>query len=74
MKHFIKFIFIQFFCLIMILSFILGIGAAESQMWGLAMILLFGPFGIGYIFNFNEMVHFCEVYERACSIKFKKSI
>ena len=74
MKHFIKFIFIQFFCLIMILSFILGIGAAESQMWGWAMILLFGPFGIGYILNFNEMVHFCEVYERACSIKFKNSI
>lgn len=65
-----KYIFIHVICLIMIVSFVLGIGAAESNMWGWAMVLLFGPFGLGYILNFNEMIHFCEVYDRAINIKF----
>ncbi len=69
----IKYISFHFFCLILLIMFILGIGAAESEMWGWAIILLFGPFGLGYLFNFNEMVHFCEVYDRAWSIKIKNS-
>jgi len=52
---------------------ILGIGAAESQMWGWAMILLFGPFGLGYVFNFDEMIHFVEVYDRAWNISLKNN-
>ena len=69
----IKYIGFHLFSLVLIIMVILGIGAAESEMWGWSVILLFGPFGLGYLFNFNEMVHFCEVYDRAWSINLKNS-
>ena len=68
-----KYIGIHLFGLILIIMVILGIGAAESQMWGWAMILLFGPFGLGYVFNFNGMIHFVEVYDRAWNISLKNN-
>lgn len=69
----IKYIAFHLFFFMLLIWFVLGIGAAESNMWGWATILLFGPFGLGYLFNFNGMVHFCEVYDRAWSIKIKNS-
>lgn len=69
----IKYIAIQIFALILVISVVLGIGAAESNMWFQAILFLFGPFGIGYVFDFNNMVHYCEVYERAWSISMKSN-
>lgn len=73
MNSTVKYILIHLFAIVLIISVILGVGAAESNMWGWAIVLLFGPFGLGYVFGFNDMVHFCEVYERAWSIKIKNS-
>jgi len=71
MKHSIKFFLIQIEMLVMLISFIIGIGAAESNEWGWAYFLIFLPFIFGYFTNFNKQIHFCEVYERAWSIKIK---
>ena len=66
-----KYILIHIETILMILSFILGTGAAESSMWWEAFALLFGPFIWGYFTNYENRIHFCEVYSRAWSISLK---
>ena len=67
----IKFILVHLECILMIISVILGIGAAESHIWGWAYSLIAAPFVWGWLVNFNKHIHFVEVYERAMSISFK---
>ncbi|MBQ3415132.1 MAG: hypothetical protein IJH39_07290 [Clostridia bacterium] len=69
----IKFILIHIETFLMIISFVLGTGAAESHEWGWAYFLIFLPFIWGYITNFNKQIHFCEVYERAWGISIKNN-
>lgn len=64
-----KYILIHIEFFVMLFSFILGIGAAENNSWGIAFILLFTPFVWGWASNFIKQIHFCEVYQRACIIK-----
>ena len=67
----IKFILINIELLLMVVSFILGTGAAESKMWLQAYLLIFAPFIWGWLTNFEKQIHFYEVYERAWNIKLK---
>lgn len=67
--HTVKYILVQIETIAMLISFILGIGAAESSMWWSAILLLFGPFLYGHIVNFSKHVDYCEIYNRACRIK-----
>lgn len=69
----VKYILIQIEMILMILSIVLGTGAAESHMWGWAYFLLFFPFIWGWFTNFNQQIHFCEVYSRAWSIALKSN-
>ena len=73
MKNTIKYYLIQLEMLMMIISFMIGVGAAESGSWGLAYFLIFLPFVWGWISNFNSQIHFCEVYSRAWSISLKSN-
>jgi len=73
MKNTIKYYLIQLEMLAMIISFMIGVGAAEAGSWGWAYALIFGPFIFGYLFNFNEQVHFLEIYSRAWSISLKSN-
>lgn len=72
MKTF-KFILIQLEAFLMIICFVLGIGAAEGREWGLAYFLMFAPFLWGWLVNFNAHIHYCEVYERAWGISIKNN-
>lgn len=65
----IKYILIQIEMILMVISIILGLGAAEVNSWTWAYFLLFFPFIWGWASNFNAQIHFCEVYHRACLIK-----
>ena len=69
----IKYILINIEMFLMLISIVLGTGAAESSMWGWTILLLFGPFVWGYITNFEKQIHFCEVYSRAWSISLKSN-
>ena len=73
MKNTIKYYLIQFEMLMMVICFMVGVGAAEVGSWGWAYALIFGPFIFGYLFNFNEQIHFCQVYSRAWSISLKSN-
>jgi hypothetical protein len=57
----------------MIISFILGTGAAESNSFIMSCLLLFGPFAWAKLTNFDAQLHFYEVYERAWNISIKSS-
>ena len=61
----IKYILIHIETLILIFSFILGIGAAEVCKWGWAILLIFGPFAWGYLTNFSKRIAFCEAYRKS---------
>lgn len=69
MKHTVHYYLIQLLMLAMIFSFILGVGAAESSMWGWAIVLMFGPFAFGKLINFGKQIDFCEAYDRAFRVK-----
>lgn len=69
----IKYFLIHFEMLAYLFSIVLGIGAAESSQWGWSYLLLFGPFVIGEILDFNSHIHFLEIYDRAWNIKLKSS-
>ena len=69
MSNMIKYILIQIELLLMLGMFILGIAAAESQMWGQAVLLILAPFVLGAVCYLKEQIHFCEVYSRALNIK-----
>ncbi len=69
----IKYILIHIETFLMIVSFILGTGAAESSMWGWAYALILAPFVWGYLTNFEKQMHFCEVYSRAWNIALKSN-
>lgn len=73
MKHTVKYLLIQVEMIAMIISIILGTGAAESSMWGCAYALIFGPFVWGWLTNFEKQMHFLEVYDRAVSISLKSN-
>lgn len=73
MKHTIRYCLIHVLMLAMIFSFILGVGAAESSMWGWAIALMFGPFAFGWLIDFDKQIKFCEVYDRASRIKYLKT-
>lgn len=69
----IKYFLIHFEMLAYVFSVILGIGAAEVSQWGWACLLLFGPFVVGEILNFESHIKFLEIYDRAWNIKLKSS-
>lgn len=69
-----KYYLIHLEMLALIFSIILGIGAAESAMWGQSILFLFGPFAYGKIVNFGKHIDFCEAYDRAYRIKYIKQI
>lgn len=73
MKNTIKYYLIQFEMLMMVICFMVGVGAAEAGSWAWAYALIFGPFIFRYLFNFNEQIHFCQVYSRAWSISLKSN-
>ena len=73
MKHTVKYLLIQIEMIAMIISIILGTGAAESSMWGWAYALIFGPFVWGWLTNFEKQMHFLEVYDRAVAISLKSN-
>lgn len=68
MKHTIKYLLIQVEVIAMVISFILGTGAAESSAWWQAFALILAPFLWGVITNFEKQMHFYEVYQRAWKI------
>lgn len=69
-----KYIFIHIELIAMILCVILGIGAAESQMWFAAYGFILSPFIYGKLVHFSKHIDFCEAYERAMRIKNFKQI
>ena len=73
MKHTVKYLLIQVEMIAMIISIILGTGAAESSMWGWAYALILGPFAWGWLTNFEKQMHFLEVYDRAWNISLKSN-
>lgn len=73
MKHTIKYLLINVEIIAMIISVILGIGAAESSMWWQAYTFILAPFVWGWLTNFNSQMHFLEVYDRAVAISLKSN-
>jgi len=57
----------------MIISFVLGTGAAESNSFIISCLLLFGPFAWAKLTNFEAQLHFYEVYDRAWNISLKSN-
>lgn len=72
MKNTIKYIAIHIELFILLLVFFLGVGIVDNGIDWLTLILLFGPFIFGKLFNLNKQLKFCEVYERALNIKLKR--
>lgn len=72
MKHRITYLLIIVEEIIMATSFILGIGAAESDMYLLSVCLMIAPAIWGWCVDINSHLHFLEVYDRAFGISLSK--
>jgi len=64
-----KYCFVHFEVFAIMISVIIGTGAAESGQWTWAYLLIFGPFVYGKLVGMSRHFHFCEVYDRAYRIK-----
>lgn len=64
----IKFILINIEMLLMVLSFMFGIGIADEHNYLLSLAFMGAPVLWALIANFNAQMHFYDIYERAWKI------
>ena len=64
-----KYCFVYFEIFAILISVIIGVGAAEIGSWTWANLLIFGPLVYCKFVGMSHHFHFCEVYDRAYRIK-----